>query len=78
MAIMVTIKVITATMTPNSNDNKNNYNYNNYNMKEKIKKEYFKRTRKLLEIKLYSRNLIKWMNAWAVPLVRYSEPWNYS
>ena len=48
-------------------------------MKEKIKKEYFRRTRKLLETKLYSRNLIKRINTWAVPLVRYSGPflkWN--
>ena len=40
-------------------------------MKEKIKKEYF-RTRKLLETKLYSRNIIKGINTSAVPLVRYS------
>ena len=38
-------------------------------MKEKIKKEYLKRTRKLLETKLYSSNLIKRINTWAV-LVR--------
>ena len=43
-------------------------------MKEKIKKEYFRRTRKLLKTKLYSRNLIKGINTWAVPLVRYSGP----
>ena len=43
-------------------------------MKEKIKKEYLRRTRKLLETKLYSRNRIKGMNTWAVPLIRYSEP----
>ena len=43
-------------------------------MKEKIKKEYFRRTRKLLETKLYSRNLIKGINIWAVSLVRYSGP----
>ena len=36
-------------------------------IKEKIKKEYLMRTRKL-----YSRNLIKWINTWALPLVRYS------
>ena len=30
------------------------------------------RTRTLLETKLYSRNLIKGINTWAVPLVRYS------
>ena len=32
------------------------------------------RTRKLLETKLYSWNVIKVINTWAVPLVRYSEP----
>ena len=41
-------------------------------MKEKIQKEYLRRTRKLLETKLSSRNLIKWINTWAVSLVRYS------
>ena len=39
-------------------------------MKEKIKKEYLGRNRKLL--KLYSMNLIKGINTWAVSLVRYS------
>ena len=43
-------------------------------MKEKIQKEYLSRTRKLLETKLNSRNLIKGINTWAVPLVRYSGP----
>ena len=43
-------------------------------MKEKIPKEYLRRTRKLLETKLSSRNLIKGINTWAVPLVRYSGP----
>ena len=43
-------------------------------MKEKILKEYLRRTRKLLETKLNSRNLIKGINTWAVPLVRYSGP----
>ena len=43
-------------------------------MKEKIKKEYLKRTRKSLEIKLHSRNLIKGINTWAFLLVRYSGP----
>ena len=36
-------------------------------MKEKIKKEYLRRTRKLLEIKLYCRNLIKGINTWVIP-----------
>ena len=39
-------------------------------MKEKIKKEYLRRTRKLLEIKQYSRNLIKGINTF----VSYSGP----
>ena len=41
-------------------------------MKDTIRKEYLRRTRKLLETKLSSRNLIKGINTWAVPLVRYS------
>ena len=48
-------------------------------MKDKIQKEYPWRTKKLLETKLSSRNLIKRINTWAVPLVRYSRPflkWN--
>ena len=43
-------------------------------MKDTIRKEYIRRTRKLLETKLSSRNLIKGINTWAVPLVRYSGP----
>ena len=48
-------------------------------MKDKIKKEYLRRTRKLLETKLSCRNLIKGINTWAIPLIRYSGPfvkWN--
>ena len=48
-------------------------------IKEKIKKENLIRTRELLGTKLYRRNLIKRINAWSVPLVRYSGPflkWN--
>ena len=41
-------------------------------IKDKIQKEYCKRTRKLLETKLSSRNLIKGINSWAVLLVWYS------
>ena len=41
-------------------------------MKDEIKKEYLRRTRKLLETKLSWRNLIKGINTWAVLLVRYS------
>ena len=43
-------------------------------MKDKIRKEYLRRTRKLLETKLSRRNLIKGINTWAVPLIRYSGP----
>ena len=42
--------------------------------KEKIQNEYLRRTRKLLETKLNSRNLIIGISTWAVPLVRYSGP----
>ena len=41
-------------------------------MKDKIQKEYPRRTRKLHKKKLSSRNLIKGMNIWVVSLVRYS------
>ena len=43
-------------------------------MKDSIQKEYLRRTRKLLETKLSSRNLIKGIDTLAVPLVRYSGP----
>ena len=43
-------------------------------MKNKIQKEYLRRTRKLLETKLSCRNLIKRINTWAVPVVRYLVP----
>ena len=43
-------------------------------MKDTIRKEYLSGTRKLLETKLSGRNLIKRINTWAVPLVRYSGP----
>ena len=42
--------------------------------KEKIKKEYLIRTRKLLRTKLYGMNLIKGINTWDVSLVTYSGP----
>ena len=45
-------------------------------MKDMIRKEYLRRTRKLLETKVSSRNLIKGKNTWAVPLVRYSGPFS--
>ena len=43
-------------------------------MKNKIQKAYLRRTRKLLETELFSRNLIKRINTWGVFLVRYSGP----
>ena len=43
-------------------------------MKDMIRKRYLRTTRKLLETKLYSRNLIKGIDTWAVSLVRYSGP----
>ena len=43
-------------------------------IKNKIKNEYLRRTRKLLETMLSSRNLIKGINTSAVHLVRYSGP----
>ena len=43
-------------------------------MKNKIQKEYIRRTRKLFGTKLSSRNLIKGINTWAASLVRYSGP----
>ena len=43
-------------------------------MKDKIKKEYLIRTRKLFETKLSSRKHIKGINTWAVSHVRYSVP----
>ena len=43
-------------------------------MKDKIQKEYCRRTKKLLETKLSNRNLIKGINTWDVPFVRYSGP----
>ena len=38
------------------------------------KKEYLRRARKLLDTKLNSKNLVKGINTWAVPLVSYSGP----
>ena len=43
-------------------------------MIEKNKKEYLRRTRKLLETKLSSRNFIKGINTWAVTLAIYLGP----
>ena len=43
-------------------------------MKDIMQKEYLRRTRKLLETKLSSRNLFKGINIWPAPFVRYSGP----
>ena len=43
-------------------------------IKDKIWKEYLRKTRKLHETKLSSRNPIKRVNTWAVLLVRYLGP----
>ena len=43
-------------------------------MKENIQKEYLRRTKKLLETKLCSKNLIKGINTSAEPLVRFFRP----
>ena len=43
-------------------------------MKDKIQKEYLRRTRKLLETKLSCRNLIKGIDTWAVLFVGYLRP----
>ena len=41
-------------------------------MKYKVKKEYYRRVRKVLETKLNSGNVFKAINTWAVSVVRYS------
>ena len=41
-------------------------------MKEKVKNEYLRRVRKVLENKLNGGNIIKEINTWAVCLLRYS------
>ena len=43
-------------------------------MKNKIQKEYLRRTIKLVKTKLSSRNLMKGINTWVVSLVRYLRP----
>ena len=41
-------------------------------LKDKVKKEYYRRVRKVLETKLNSGNVFKAINIWAVSVVRYS------
>ena len=43
-------------------------------MKEKMKKEFLRRTRNLFQINPCGKNLIKRINNWVVYLVRYSVP----
>ena len=43
-------------------------------IKDKIKKEHLRRSRKLLETKLSSRNLIKGINTWVVPSLDIPDP----
>ena len=45
---------------------------NKWRWKKKKKKEYPRRTGKLLKIKRHNWNLIKGINTWAVPLIKYS------
>ena len=44
-------------------------------MKEKVRKEKLKRTRKLLKTKVCSKKVIKGINTRAIPLARYSAPY---
>ena len=41
-------------------------------MKEKVRQEYMKRVKLVAKSKLYGRNLIKAIDAWAIGVVRYS------
>ena len=41
-------------------------------MKEKTKKEYIKKLKAILELKLNSGNTVEAINSWAVPVIRYS------
>ena len=41
-------------------------------MKEKVKTEYYRRVRKILETKLNGGNIITGINTWAISLLRYS------
>ena len=43
-------------------------------MKKIMEKEYLRRTRKVLETKHYSENLLKMINTWALLRVNYSGP----
>ena len=43
-------------------------------MKEVVTKEYKRKVRKVLETKLNGGNIIKAINTWAIPILRYSAP----
>ena len=43
-----------------------------HEMKEKVKTEYYRRVRKILETKLNGRNIIKRINTRVVSLLRHS------
>ena len=43
-----------------------------HEMKEKVKTEYYRRMRKILETKLNGGNIIAGINTWAISLLRYS------
>ena len=42
-------------------------------LRNKVKKEYYRRVRKVLETKLNSGNVFRAINTWAVSVLRYSE-----
>ena len=41
-------------------------------MKEKLEEEYLRRVKKLLESKLYSKNVIDRIDMWAIGVIPYS------
>ena len=43
-----------------------------HEMKEKVKTEYYRRVRNILEMKLNGENIIAGINKWAISLLRYS------
>ena len=40
-------------------------------MKDKLKREYLRRTRLILKSRLNGRNIIRAINTWAIPVLRY-------
>ena len=43
-----------------------------HEMKEKVKTEYYRRVKKILQMKLNGRNIITGINAWGISLLRYA------